>query len=277
LSDLFGEVLRLCDRAGLVRRGVVSIDGTRIAGNASPEVNHTFDQIAREIVAEARATDEREDELYGEQRGDELPEQLRTPEGRRDFFRRARKRLGSNDADAEGPEAEASEEVPLEFEADRIVARTQGREGWLREGMRQLESHRWRHPDPIPRSRGERLVLAAERLEGELDVERRANQAYEHYRATARDRLGRRPGGRAEPHRPPELPAGNVNVTHPDSRSIPVGFGFVQGYNAQARTSGCCRSSSPGWPRRGALRRARSVGPGLIEEPCVHTCLPGAP
>jgi transposase len=98
LSDLFGEVLRLCDRAGLVRRGVVSIDGTRIAGNASPEVNLTFDQIAREIVAEARATDEREDELYGEQRGDELPEQLRTPEGRRDFFRRARKRLGSNDA-----------------------------------------------------------------------------------------------------------------------------------------------------------------------------------
>jgi transposase len=65
LSDLFGgEVLRLCDRAGLVRRGVVSIDGTRIAGNASPEVNLTFDQIAREIVAEARATDEREDELY---------------------------------------------------------------------------------------------------------------------------------------------------------------------------------------------------------------------
>jgi hypothetical protein len=31
-----------------------------------------------------------------------------------------------------------------------------------------------------------------------------------------------------------ELPAGKVNVTDPDSRSIPVGFGFVQGYNAQA-------------------------------------------
>ena len=40
LADLFGEVLRLCDRAGLVKPGVVSIDGTRIAGNASPEVNH---------------------------------------------------------------------------------------------------------------------------------------------------------------------------------------------------------------------------------------------
>src|SRR5208282_3616993 len=36
LADLFGEVLRLCERAGLVGAGVVSIDGTRIAGNASP-------------------------------------------------------------------------------------------------------------------------------------------------------------------------------------------------------------------------------------------------
>src|SRR5215212_8081220 len=42
LGYLFGEVLKLCDRAGLVKPGVVSIDGTRIAGNASPEVNHTF-------------------------------------------------------------------------------------------------------------------------------------------------------------------------------------------------------------------------------------------
>jgi transposase len=237
LSDLFAEVLKLCDRAGLVKRGVVSIDGTRIAGNASPEVNHEFDRIAHEILAEARATDEAEDERYGEARGDELPEQLRTPEGRREFFRRARKRLGNDDADAEEPEAEASEEVPLEFDAERIVARTQGREGWLREGKRQLESHRWRHPDPIPRSRGERLLLAAERLEAELEVERHANEAYQHYRATARDRLGRRPGGRTDPHRPPDLPAGRVNVTDPDSRSIPVGFGFVQGYNAQAAVS----------------------------------------
>jgi hypothetical protein len=36
------------------------------------------------------------------------------------------------------------------------------------------------------------------------------------------------------PHRPPELPAGRVNVTDPDSRPIPLGFGFVQGHNAQA-------------------------------------------
>jgi transposase len=238
LAELFGDVLGLCDRAGLVKPGVVSIDGTRIAGNASPEVNHSFDQIAREILAEVRATDEAEDEAFGEARGDELPEQLRTPEGRREFFRQAREQIRREQESPEPagePEGEASDEVALELDAKEIVGHgRQGRDAWLREGKRQLEQHRWNNPDPIPRSRGERLLLSAQRLQSDHDVERRANDAYEHYRATARDRLGRRPGGRAEPYRPPQLPAGKVNSTDPDSRPIPIGFGFVQGYNAQA-------------------------------------------
>jgi transposase len=237
LAGLFGEVLRLCERAGLVRPGVVSIDGTRIAGNCSPEVNCSFEQIAREVVAKTRATDEAEDEEFGEARGDELPEQLRTAEGRREFFRQAREQLRRERQSLEPAgerEAEGSEEVPLRLDAGEIVGRgRQGRDAWLREGKRQLERHRWQNPDRISRAREERLLLAAERLESDLDVERRANEAYEHYRATARDRLGRRPGGRAEPHRPPDVPQGKLNITDPDSKPIPVGFGFVQGYNAQ--------------------------------------------
>jgi transposase len=237
LADLFGEVLKLCDRAGLVKPGVVAIDGTRIAGNASPEASAEFEQIGREIVCEAKATDEAEDELYGEARGDELPEELRTAAGRREFFRQAREELRRERNEtrlAEEPEAEASEEVELELEAERIVARVQGREGWLREARRQLEHHRWRKPDPISRARRERLLLAAERLEADRDAEQRGNEAYERFRVSARDRLGRRPGGRPNPYVPPELPAGKVNVTDPDSKPIPVGFGYVQGYNAQA-------------------------------------------
>jgi transposase len=238
LADLFAEVLKLCDRAGLVKPGVVSIDGTRIAGNASPEVNHTFEQIASEILAEARATDDAEDEAFGEARGDELPEQLRSAEGRREFFRQAReqrRREQESPEPAGEPEADAPDGVPLELDANEIVGRgRQGRDAWLREAKRQLEQHRWENPDPILRSRADRLLLAADRLGSDLDVERRANEAYEHYRATARDRLGRRPGGRAEPYRPPMLPTGKINVTDPDSRPIPIGFGFVQGYNAQA-------------------------------------------
>ena len=93
LQELFAEVLMLCNQAGLIKPGVVSIDGTRIAGNASPDVNYEFEQLAREILAETRATDEAEDEEFGDARGDELPEELRTPEGRREFFRQAREQL----------------------------------------------------------------------------------------------------------------------------------------------------------------------------------------
>jgi transposase len=238
LAELFSEVLKLCAKAGLAKPGVVSIDGTRIAGNAGPEVNYQFEQIAREILAEVRATDEAEDEAFGEARGDELPEQLRTPEGRREFFRQAReqtRREQHSPEPAGEPEDEASDEVPLELDANEIVGHgRQGRDAWLREGKRQLEQHRWENPDPIPRSRGERLLLAAERLVSDLDVERRANEAYEAYRAQGRMSDGRRFGRPPNPHRPPDVPTGKVNVTDPDSRPIPIGFGFVQGYNAQA-------------------------------------------
>src|SRR5215216_462335 len=173
LAELFAEVLKLCDRAGLVRPGVVSIDGTRIAGNASPEVNQGFEQIASEILAEARATDAAEDEAFGEARGDELPERLRSAEGRREFFRQAREQIGrerhSREPAGEG-EADAPDGVPLELDANAIVGRgRQRRDAWLREGKRQLEQHRWESPDPIPRSRADRLLLAAERLGSDLD------------------------------------------------------------------------------------------------------------
>ncbi len=101
LAELFGEVLKLCDQAGLVKPGVVAIDGTRLAGSASQSRNRGFERIAREILAEARAIDEAEDEQHGEARGDELPEQLRTAEGRREFFRQAKQRLSDQTAERE--------------------------------------------------------------------------------------------------------------------------------------------------------------------------------
>src|SRR5215217_3379130 len=90
LAEVFTGVLGLCRRAGLVSVGVVAIDGTKVAANASREANRSYEQIAREILAEAAETDRREDELYGEARGDELPEQLRTSEGRRAALREAK-------------------------------------------------------------------------------------------------------------------------------------------------------------------------------------------
>jgi transposase len=239
LAELFGQVLGLCAEAGLVRPGVVAIDGTKMAGNASRESIRDFAQLAREIVAEAKAIDEAEDELYGEERGDELPEELRTREGRAEFFRRAREqRARDQQRDASGPElVPAPVEDPQEgfaFDVERIVARGQGREGWWREGRRQLERHRWQTPDPVLRSREDRLLLAARRLEEQRDATIVANRAYEEYRQTGRDTQGRRLGKRPNPWVAPAVPDGVVSVSDPDTQRMKANVGYVQGYNAQA-------------------------------------------
>jgi transposase len=233
LAELFGQVLGLCDEAGLVRPGVVAIDGTRLAGNTSRGSNRDFGQIAREILAEAKAVDEAEDELYGDARGDELPEALRTREGRREFFRQARERLAGTDSDHDQP-SDPEPEPAAELNTEQIVARGQGREGWVREARRQLEQRRWLAPHSLPRGRTERLLLAAERMEEDLDAQLAGNQAYEHYRATGRDTKGRHLGRRPNPWVAPMVPDAMVSVTDPDSRHIKANEAYVQGYNTQA-------------------------------------------
>jgi transposase len=234
LGELFGQVLGLCDQAGLVKPGMVAIDGTRLAGNTSRSSNRDFGQIAREILAEAKATDEAEDELYGDARGDELPEQLRTREGRRAFFEQARKRRVVSDGDQPSESEPDGPTEPLEFHAERIVARTQGRAGWVREARRQHEQRRWENPEPIARGRVERLVMAAERMEDDLDAQRAGNAAYEQFRVDGRDTKGRRLGARPKEWVAPAHPDQMVSVTDPDSRHIKANVGYVQGYNAQA-------------------------------------------
>jgi transposase len=235
LAALFDQVLRLCDQAGLVKPGLIAIDGTRLAGNANSDATRQFEQTALEILAEVRATDEAEDEIFGEACGDELPEQLRTAEGRREFLRKARQKLAGKDGDDRAPEDEEDHEEPeFAFDEERIVARTQGREGWLREARRQLERCRWRDPDPIRRARIERLLLAAQRLEDELQAESRGNTAYEEFKTRRREVGGIRVGGPPKPYTPPEMPDGKVNISDPDSKRLKAREGYVQGYNAQA-------------------------------------------
>jgi hypothetical protein len=89
LAGLFGSVLGLCAQAGLVEVGVVAIDGTKVQANASRDATRDYEQIAREILEEAKAVDAAEDELYGEARGDELPPELATAQGRKKWLRLA--------------------------------------------------------------------------------------------------------------------------------------------------------------------------------------------
>src|SRR6202035_4897324 len=93
LAGLFGEVLVLCREAGLVQVGVIAVDGTKVHASASNMANRDYRQIAEEILEEAARIDAQEDERYGQARGDELPEQLRTPEGRRQALKEAKERL----------------------------------------------------------------------------------------------------------------------------------------------------------------------------------------
>jgi transposase len=80
LKRLFVQVLRLCREAGLVKLGVVALDGAKIAANAALEANRRYGAIEEEVhrmLAEAKQVDTEEDTLFGpEQRGDELPEGL---------------------------------------------------------------------------------------------------------------------------------------------------------------------------------------------------------
>jgi transposase len=103
LAELFGEVLALCAESGLVRVGVIAVDGTKVAANAAPQATRDYEQIAREILAEADAVDAEEDERFGDARGDELPPELSTAQGRRGWLREAKKRLDERRAEEARP------------------------------------------------------------------------------------------------------------------------------------------------------------------------------
>ena len=86
LKAVFLEVLRLCAEAGVLKVGVVSLDGTKMKANASLAANRTLEGLEKEIaamVSEAAALDAEEDARYGkDRRGDELPDGLRHREER---------------------------------------------------------------------------------------------------------------------------------------------------------------------------------------------------
>ena len=149
----------MCRAAGMVNVGVIAVDGTKVHANASNMANLDYRQIALEILKEADRIDREEDELYGEQRGDELPEHLRTPEGRRAALKEAKRRLDRERAErgqrtecaASGdPAGDRDLDTGFELDPEVIVARVQGRQGWLREARRQLDIRREQQPRPVP-------------------------------------------------------------------------------------------------------------------------------
>src|SRR3982751_1133357 len=83
LAGLFVQVLKLAERAGLVKLGHVALDGTKIKANASKHKAMSYERMKKreaELAAEvdgwlkaAEAADREEDRLLGAKRGEELP------------------------------------------------------------------------------------------------------------------------------------------------------------------------------------------------------------
>src|SRR5829696_9240806 len=103
LGELFGDVLELCAEAGLVHVEVIAVDGTKVHANASQHANRDYEQLAREILAEAGRVDADEDKRFGDRRGDELPPELSTSQGRRGWLREAKRRLDERRAEEARP------------------------------------------------------------------------------------------------------------------------------------------------------------------------------
>jgi transposase len=135
LAGTFVQVLALCAKAGLVSVGVVALDGSLLAGNASPEASRSYSSICAEVermLAEAAQADAAEDERLGEARGDELPAGLADPRSRRERLRRCKEQLEQEQA-----ADEAAYQANLEWRAV-----------WEAEHGRRLAGRKPTPPDP---------------------------------------------------------------------------------------------------------------------------------
>jgi len=119
LAGLFGQVLRLCAKAGMVSVGTIAVDGTRVA-----ERDGRLRAVRAHDSEEAAEVDAAEDEQFGDRRGDELPEKLTDEYRRRAWLREAVRELERERAEAGEP-----------------VKRDRGRR--LREAKRRMDEELW--------------------------------------------------------------------------------------------------------------------------------------
>lgn len=104
LGRLFLQVLKLCQKAGLVKLGHVALDGTKIKANASKHKAMSYKRMKEEearleaevaaLMKKAESVDGEEDHRYGkDKRGDELPKEMAFRESRLKKIREAKEAL----------------------------------------------------------------------------------------------------------------------------------------------------------------------------------------
>jgi transposase len=121
LGELFGQVLALCAKTGLLKVGVFALDGTKMGANAALAANRTHEGIKKEvarILEEAAAVDAAEDRQYGsERRGDELPPELADRESRLKRLRECKEQIEREAAEAAAAQQEKIDARRAEEEA----------------------------------------------------------------------------------------------------------------------------------------------------------------
>jgi transposase len=121
LGELFGQVLKLCQKAGMVKLAHVALDGTRIAGNASKDqsmkygrIKKTEQELAEEVAGwfrEAERQDAEDDAEFGaDRRGDELPDWVSDKQKRLEKIRQAKAELEA-EAKAEADRKKAEDQA----------------------------------------------------------------------------------------------------------------------------------------------------------------------
>ncbi len=232
LSGLFVDVLRLCEKAGLVKLGHVSIDGTKIQANASKHNAMSYDRMKADeakleaevaaLLARAAAQDQEDDARLGASQDEEdIPAELARREERLARIRAARAALEA--------EARAARVAELEALAKRNEARAasspESKEG--RAAKTRAENQR---------SKAERLASGPAPAEGGSDEDDDAGDDDEPVdtsgSAGSDDPLPRHKPQHSTDGDPD--PKSQRNFTDPDSRIMVKGTEIVQGYNAQA-------------------------------------------
>jgi transposase len=121
LENLFEQVLAMALECGSIQLGRVSLDGTKLKANASKHKAMSYGRMTekqqqlkaevRQLLEQAEAADEAEDRQYGNQRGDELPEELRRRETRLAKIKEAKKAIEQRARDKAAAEGKSAAEA----------------------------------------------------------------------------------------------------------------------------------------------------------------------
>ncbi len=232
LAGQFVQVLRLCQKAGLVSLGHVAMDGTKIRANASKHKAMSHERMLksekrleaemRALLRKAELIDAQEDGQHGKgKRGDELPEELQRRSSRLEWIRKAKAELEAEAAAAKAAQrqqqADAADQETAEAEAsgdDQASKRAARRGRGARKraddahklAMEKAEAAGLEPPDITADGASDPLAMPSRQLPTDAAGEPKASA--------------------------------QRNFTDPDSH-IPKGpEGWIQGYNAQAAVDG---------------------------------------